>query len=159
MHLEMATLMPSHQRRESSIGGLSLLALEPCSKTTPPIIFGFQDQKRYPWISLLWRQSRPSTDSIPSGFLLELFALSGLGLHTRGPGHKSLRGDRKAQTSPWYHPNAFGPLHRDLRLSLKKFSKVADRDLLKMLRRLSRGKGVIQWCLSPPKPIKLSFKR
>jgi hypothetical protein len=46
-----------------------------------------------------------------------------------------------------------------LRLSLKKFSKQADRDLLKMLRRLSRGKGVIQWCLSPPKPIRLSFKR
>jgi hypothetical protein len=46
-----------------------------------------------------------------------------------------------------------------LRLSLKKFSKQADRDLLKMLRRLSRGKGVIQWCLSPPKAIKLSFKR
>jgi hypothetical protein len=46
-----------------------------------------------------------------------------------------------------------------LRLSLKKFSKKADRDLLKMLRRLSRGKGVIQWCLSPPKPIRLSFKR
>jgi len=46
-----------------------------------------------------------------------------------------------------------------LRLSLKKFSKQADRDLLKMLRRLSRGKGVIQWCLSPPKSIKLSFKR
>lgn len=46
-----------------------------------------------------------------------------------------------------------------LRLSLKKFSKQADRDLLKMLRRLSRGKGLIQWCLSPPKPIRLSFKR
>jgi hypothetical protein len=46
-----------------------------------------------------------------------------------------------------------------LRLSLKKFSKQADRDLLKMLRRLSRGKGVIQWCLLPPKPIRLSFKR
>jgi hypothetical protein len=46
-----------------------------------------------------------------------------------------------------------------LRLSLKKFSKQADRDLLKMLRRLSRGKGVIQWCLSPPKPIRLSFKQ
>ncbi len=46
-----------------------------------------------------------------------------------------------------------------LRLSLKRFSKQADRDLLKMLRRLSRGKGVIQWCLSPPKAIKLSFKR
>ncbi len=46
-----------------------------------------------------------------------------------------------------------------LRLSLKKFSKRADRDLLKMLQRLSQGKGVIQWCLSPPKPIRLSFKR
>ena len=46
-----------------------------------------------------------------------------------------------------------------LRLSLKKFSKQADRELLKMLRRLSRGKGVIQWCLSPPKPIRLSFKQ
>jgi hypothetical protein len=46
-----------------------------------------------------------------------------------------------------------------LRLSLKKFSKQADRDLLKMLHRLSRGKGVIQWCLSPPKPIRVSFKQ
>jgi len=46
-----------------------------------------------------------------------------------------------------------------LRLSLKKFSKRADRDLLQMLRRLSRGKGVIQWCLSPPKPVRLSSKR
>jgi len=46
-----------------------------------------------------------------------------------------------------------------LRLSLKKFSKRADRDLLKMLRRLSRGKGVIQWCLSPPQPVRLSSKR
>ena len=46
-----------------------------------------------------------------------------------------------------------------LRLSLKKFSKRADRDLLTMLRRLSRGKGVIQWCLSPPKPVRLSSKR
>lgn len=46
-----------------------------------------------------------------------------------------------------------------LRLSLKKFSKQAYRDLLKMLRRLSRGKGVIQWCLSPPNPIRLSLKR
>ena len=46
-----------------------------------------------------------------------------------------------------------------LRLSLKRFSKQADRDLLKMLRRLSRGKGVLQWCLSPPKPIRVSFKR
>jgi hypothetical protein len=46
-----------------------------------------------------------------------------------------------------------------LRLSLKKYSHQADRDLLKMIRRLSDGKGVIQWCLSPPKPIHLSFKR
>jgi hypothetical protein len=46
-----------------------------------------------------------------------------------------------------------------LRLSLKKFSKQANRDLLKMLRRLSRGKGVIQWCLSPPHLIRASFKR
>jgi Transposase DDE domain len=46
-----------------------------------------------------------------------------------------------------------------LRLSLKKFSKQAYRDLLKMLRRLSRGKGVIQWCLSPPHPIGVSLKR
>ena len=46
-----------------------------------------------------------------------------------------------------------------LRLSLRRFSKQANRDLLKMLRRLSRGKGVIQWCLSPPHPIRLSFKR
>jgi hypothetical protein len=46
-----------------------------------------------------------------------------------------------------------------LRLSLKKFSKQAYHSLLKMLSRLSQGKGVIQWCLSPPKPIRLSFKR
>jgi len=46
-----------------------------------------------------------------------------------------------------------------LRLSLKKFSKQAYRALLKMIFRLSRGKGVIQWCLSPPKPIRLSCKR
>lgn len=46
-----------------------------------------------------------------------------------------------------------------LRLSLKKFSRQAYRDLLKMLSRLSRGRGVIQWCLQPPKPIRLSFKR
>jgi hypothetical protein len=45
-----------------------------------------------------------------------------------------------------------------LRLSLKKFSKQAYRALLKMISRLSRGKGVIQWCLSPPKPIRLSYK-
>jgi Transposase DDE domain len=49
-----------------------------------------------------------------------------------------------------------------LRLSLPKFSKQAYQDLLKMLRRLSRGKGVIQWCLSPPKSLPLtlsSFKQ
>jgi len=46
-----------------------------------------------------------------------------------------------------------------LRLSLKKFSKQAYRHLLKMISRLSRGKGVIQWCLLPPKPIRLSFRR
>jgi hypothetical protein len=46
-----------------------------------------------------------------------------------------------------------------LRLSLKKFSKQAYRNLLKMIGRLSRGKSVIQCCLSPPKPIRLSFKR
>jgi hypothetical protein len=45
-----------------------------------------------------------------------------------------------------------------LRLSLKKFSKQAYGNLLKMIARLSRGKGVIQWCLSPPKPIRLSFR-
>jgi hypothetical protein len=49
-----------------------------------------------------------------------------------------------------------------LRLSLPKFSNQAYQDILKMLRRLSRGKGVIQWCLSPPKSLPLtlsSFKR
>ena len=46
-----------------------------------------------------------------------------------------------------------------LRLSLKKFSKQAYGNLLKMIVRLSRGKGVIQWCLSPPKPITLSFRQ
>ena len=46
-----------------------------------------------------------------------------------------------------------------LRLSLKKFSKQAYGNLLKMIARLSRGKGVIQWCLSPPKPIRLSFRQ
>jgi Transposase DDE domain len=46
-----------------------------------------------------------------------------------------------------------------LRLSLKKFSRQAYRNLLKMISRLSRGKGVIQWCLSPPKPITLSFRQ
>jgi hypothetical protein len=46
-----------------------------------------------------------------------------------------------------------------LRLSLKKFSKQAYRDLLKMIGRLSRGKGVIQWCLRPPNPVRLSLKQ
>ena len=46
-----------------------------------------------------------------------------------------------------------------LRLSLKRFSKQAYRDLLTMISRLARGKGVIQWCLSPPKPINVSFKQ
>jgi hypothetical protein len=46
-----------------------------------------------------------------------------------------------------------------LRLSLNKFSKQAYGELLKMISGLSRGKGVIQWCLSPPKPIRVSFKR
>ena len=40
-----------------------------------------------------------------------------------------------------------------LRLSLKKFRSQARHALLKMLQRLLRGKGVIQWCLSPPKPL------
>jgi hypothetical protein len=42
-----------------------------------------------------------------------------------------------------------------LRLSLKKFSKQAYQNLIEMIGRLSRGKGVIQWCLSPPNPIRL----
>jgi len=46
-----------------------------------------------------------------------------------------------------------------LRLSLKKFSKQAYRHLLRMISRLVRGRGVIQWCLSPPKPINLSFRQ
>src|SRR4030043_441248 len=46
-----------------------------------------------------------------------------------------------------------------LRLSLPKFSKQAHRNLLKMISRLSRGKGVFQWCPSPPKPISLFFNQ
>jgi hypothetical protein len=46
-----------------------------------------------------------------------------------------------------------------LRLSLKRFSKQAYQNLIDMIGRLSRGKGVIQWCLSPPHPIRLSLKR
>ncbi len=48
-----------------------------------------------------------------------------------------------------------------LRLSLKKFSKQANRDLLKLLRYLSRARGVIQLCLSPPKslPLNLSISK
>lgn len=45
-----------------------------------------------------------------------------------------------------------------LRLSLKKLSKQAYRSLLRIIARLSRGQGVIQWCVSPPKPIRVSFK-
>jgi len=40
-----------------------------------------------------------------------------------------------------------------LRLSLKKFRSQARQALLKMIQRLLRGKGVIQWCLVPPKPL------
>jgi len=46
-----------------------------------------------------------------------------------------------------------------LRLSLKKFSQQTDQELLRMLGRLSRGRGVIQWCLLPPKPIRFSSQR
>jgi len=46
-----------------------------------------------------------------------------------------------------------------LRLSLKKFSKQAYHDLLKMIRRLLQGKGLIRCALSPPHPVKLSLKQ
>lgn len=46
-----------------------------------------------------------------------------------------------------------------LRLSLKKFSQQADQEMLRMLGRLSRGRGVIQWCLLPPKPVRFSTKQ
>jgi hypothetical protein len=46
-----------------------------------------------------------------------------------------------------------------LRLSLKKFSQPADQELLRMLDRLSRGRGVIQWCLLPPKSVPFSTKQ
>jgi hypothetical protein len=45
-----------------------------------------------------------------------------------------------------------------LRLSLKKFRNHAHQALLKMIQRLLRGKGVIQWCLSPPKPLPPSVR-
>jgi hypothetical protein len=45
-----------------------------------------------------------------------------------------------------------------LRLSLNKFRSQARQALLKMLQRLLRGKGVIQWCLSPPKPLPSSVQ-
>jgi len=45
-----------------------------------------------------------------------------------------------------------------LRLSLKKFRSQARQALLQMIRRLLRGKGVIQWCLSPPKPLPSSVR-
>ena len=45
-----------------------------------------------------------------------------------------------------------------LRLSLKKFRNQAHQALLTMIQRLLRGKGVIQWCLSPPKPLPSSVR-
>ncbi|RPJ09168.1 MAG: hypothetical protein EHM36_04585 [Deltaproteobacteria bacterium] len=45
-----------------------------------------------------------------------------------------------------------------LRLSLEKFRRQARQALLKMLQRLLRGKGVIQWCLVPPKPLPPSVR-
>jgi hypothetical protein len=45
-----------------------------------------------------------------------------------------------------------------LSLSLEKFRNQARRLLLKMIQRLLRGKGVIQWCLSPPKPLPSSVR-
>lgn len=45
-----------------------------------------------------------------------------------------------------------------LRLSLKKFRDQAHQALLKMIQRLLRGKGVIQWCLLPPKPLPSSVQ-
>ena len=45
-----------------------------------------------------------------------------------------------------------------LRLSLKKFRNQAHQALLKMIQRLLRGKGVIQGCLSPPKPLPSSVQ-
>lgn len=45
-----------------------------------------------------------------------------------------------------------------LRLSLKKFRSQARQALLKMIQRLLRGKGVIQWCLAPPKPLPSSVR-
>ncbi len=45
-----------------------------------------------------------------------------------------------------------------LRLSLKKFRNQTHQALLKMIQRLLRGKGVIQWCLSPPKALPSSVQ-
>jgi len=45
-----------------------------------------------------------------------------------------------------------------LSLSLNKFQNQARQLLLKMIQRLMRGKGVIQWCLSPPKPLPSSVR-
>ena len=73
-----------------------------------------EDSSRRPWISLLRRQSCAPSDALIAGLLVKLSALSGLRLHGRGSRRKGLRGNRKAQTSPWHHPNAFGPLHRHL---------------------------------------------
>jgi hypothetical protein len=44
------------------------------------------------------------------------------------------------------------------RLSLPRFRNRARQDLLKMIQRLSRGRGVIQSCLSPPKPLPPSLR-
>ena len=44
------------------------------------------------------------------------------------------------------------------RLSLPRFRTRARQDLLKMIQRLSRGRGVIQWCLSPPMSLPPSLR-
>jgi hypothetical protein len=44
------------------------------------------------------------------------------------------------------------------RLSLPRFQRQAYQELLKMIQRWSRGQGVIQWCLSPPKPLPRTWK-
>jgi hypothetical protein len=46
-----------------------------------------------------------------------------------------------------------------LRLSLKKFSHQTDQELLRILGRLSQGRGVIQWCVAPPKAVRFSAKQ
>lgn len=44
------------------------------------------------------------------------------------------------------------------RLSLPRFRNRDRKDLLGMIQRLSRGRGVIQWCLSPPKSLPPSLR-